>query len=181
LSAEEEGAMEEWTARMDDIDKDIDDIDVMVDRLREVAVEMGEAGQRHSELIERIKDRNEDVNGGIRVCSVFNLDVTMARHERHVPARKCSSGHGSPSRGPPRKSLPASEPEGHPSGPLKVSLSGLSLRSRFSGPELSEPMRERNMFCARLLKAGSRRQGFGADARRERQEHAKAMGSFEKS
>ncbi|KAF4703318.1 hypothetical protein FOZ62_015731, partial [Perkinsus olseni] len=87
---------------------------------------------------------------------------------------------GSPSRGPPRKSLPSSEPEGHPSGPLKVSLSGPSLRSRFSGPELSEPMRERNMFCARLLKAGSRRRGFGADARRERQEHAKALGSFEK-
>lgn len=39
----------------------------MVDRLREVAVEIGEAGKRHSELIERIRQRNEDVDGGIRV------------------------------------------------------------------------------------------------------------------
>ncbi|KAF4679778.1 hypothetical protein FOZ63_026412, partial [Perkinsus olseni] len=157
-----------------------------------VAVEMGEAGQRHSELIERIKDRNEDVNGGIRAVSDRVRGIVLTENKSAMTCRVVLGivllimagwiyTRGAPPRGPPKKSLPASEPEGHPSGPLKVSLSGPSLRSRFSGPELSEPMRERNIFCARLLKAGSRRRGFGADAQRERQEHAKAMGRFEKS
>ncbi|KAF4672963.1 hypothetical protein FOL47_011152 [Perkinsus chesapeaki] len=154
LSVGEEDAMEEWTVKMDAIDKEVDEIDVMVDRLKEIALEMGEAGNRHAELIEKIKERNDNVDGGIRSSKLRGAASRSQPALKGVPADSDSAVNR-----------------------LKISMSSQALQSRFHTRGISEQMKERNEFCGQLLQLGGRRwRGFRSEL-----SNGKVMSAFDKS